>query len=304
MPQPAIPNNLDARDLGAGSRGPVMGTTPITQAPTAQPLEGGIPPHIQAFADKITSPKEKNAFLRSYALQQTRPSIAGAGTLNPATLEFTAKQYLAGDRKAAEGYARNATARIALQNAIVDEAKKQGLGPEETAARMADFAGTTAASRSVGQRAAAISLAATEAKEMMGIVRQTSTDFARSNFVPWNMALRAYTTQTGEPEIVAFGAALNALVNVYARAINPTGVPTVSDKEHARDVINSVQSPRQVEAVLNIMGQELDIAIKAPRQVQQSIRERIPGIQPRGGWTPEKEQRYQELLRKQSGRAN
>lgn len=227
--------------------------------------------------------------------QQPAPktSIAGSGTFTPETLKFTARQYLTGDRQAVQGFARNATARIALQNEIVDEAARQGLSPEQTAAKMAEFSGTVAGSRTVGQRAANISLAATEAHEMLGIVKETSDSFARTNFVPWNMALRAYESGTGTPEIAAFGASVNALVNVYARAINPTGVPTVSDKDHARAVLNTVQSPEQVDAVLGIIKRELEIAMKAPGQVREATRQSI--VNPSGPtWASDKEKRYQE----------
>ena len=206
-----------------------------------------------------------------------KTSIAGSGSFTPQTLTFVAKQYLTGDRQAVQGFARNATARIALQNEIVDEAQRQGLTPEQTAAKMADFAGIVAGSRTVGQRAANISLAATEAVEMLDIVKETSDNFARTNFVPWNVALRAYESGTGTPEIAAFGASVNALVNVYARAINPTGVPTVSDKDHARAVLNTVQSPQQVDAVLGIIKRELEIAKKAPAQVREATRQGIAG---------------------------
>jgi hypothetical protein len=145
---------------------------------------------------------------------------------------------------------------------------------------MAEFSGIVAGSRTVGQRAANISLAATEAHEMLDIVKETSDSFERTNFVPWNMALRAYESGTGTPEIAAFGASVNALVNVYARAINPTGVPTVSDKDHARAVLNTVQSPQQVDAVLGIIRRELEIAMKAPKQVQEATRQGIVGGTP------------------------
>ena len=227
-----------------------------------------MPPEIASSSRRVQ---------QQWLLQQTRPSIAGAGAFTPQTLEFTAKQYLAGDRQAAQGFARNATARIALQNAIVEEATKQGLGPREVAAKMADFAGIMAGSRAVGQRAANISLAATEAQEMLDIVKEQSSQFPRGSFVPWNMALRAYESGTGSPEIAAFGASVNALVNVYARAINPTGVPTVSDKEHARAVLNTVQSQEQVDAVLGIIRRELEIAKRAPATVRKATSSSITG---------------------------
>ena len=239
------------------------------------------PPKGPEPLQSVLGPDGKTPVLvpRSQASGMTpySPSIAGAGSFTPETLEFTAKQYLKGDRQAIQGFARNATARIALQNAIVEEAAKQGMSPEATAAKMAEFAGTIAGSRTVGQRAANISLAATEAQQMLDIVQETSDKFSRTDFVPWNQALKAYESGTGSPEISAFGASVNALVNVYARAINPTGQPTVADKEHARDVINTVQSPAQVKAVLGIIRRELDIAKKAPETVKEATRAGIVG---------------------------
>lgn len=215
------------------------------------------------------------------------PSIAGGGTLTPEALNFVAKQYLTGDRQAVQGFARSATARVALQNAIVEEATKMGMSPQQVASKMAEFAGTVAGSRTVGQRAANISLAATEAQEMISIVKDTSEKVSRTEFVPWNKALNAYESNTGTPEIAAFGASINALVNVYARAINPTGVPTVSDKEHARAVINTAQSPAQVDAVLGIINRELEIAKKAPQTVREGISGSITGNAggATGGWS-------------------
>ena len=230
----------------------------------------GPKPSIATMPPEIA--RQPLAVQNKWLLQQNKPSIAGSGQFTPQALNFTAKQYLSGDRQSIQGFARNATARIALQNEIVDEAARQGKSPEQVAALMAEFAGTMAGSRTVGQRAANISLAATEASEMIPIVKEQSDKFARTNFVPWNQALKAFESGTGSPEIAAFGASVNALVNVYARAINPTGVPTVSDKEHARAILNTVQSPAQVDAVLGIINRELEIAKKAPKTVKESIR--------------------------------
>ena len=267
----APPNNLDARDLRLGGAAPPAVATPATPQSTIPQM----PPEIASAPKKVQD---------QWRLQQTKASIAGTGKFTPQALEFVAKQYLTGDRQAVQGFARSATARIALQNAIVDEAARKGLSPEQTASKMAEYAGLTAGSRTIGQRSANISLAATEAQEMIGIVKETSDKFARTNFVPWNMALKAYESGTGTPEISAFGASVNALVNVYARAINPTGVPTVSDKEHARAVINTVQSPAQTDAVLAIINRELEIAKKAPRSVRESLRREITDGAT-GGWS-------------------
>jgi hypothetical protein len=275
QPLAAPPNNMDARDLRLQQGAPSLAQVAQQAAPAVAPEPSApVAPQMPAFSG---SPKAREAAENKWKLEQSKASISGAGTVPPATATFIAKQYLNGNTQAAQGFARSTTARVAIANAIVDEAMKQGLSPEATNAKIADFAGTMAGSRTVGQRAANISLAATEAQEMLGIVKETSDKFQRTNFVPWNMALKAYDSGTGSPEIAAFGASVNALVNVYARAINPTGQPTVSDKEHARAVINTVQSPAQVEAVLGIIRRELEIAKKAPATVREATRQGIVG---------------------------
>ena len=275
-PQPVTP--YQPQDPNAGAEDRLIAAQARAGVPAPIPSAAVTEQKQITLADAPAglTPKGKQQWL----LQQTKPSIAGGGVLRPETLEFVAKQYLSGDRQAIQGFARNATARIAIQNAIVDEAAKRGMTPEQTAAQIAEFAGVVAGSRTVGQRAANISLAATEALEMIPIVKETSDKFSRTAFVPWNYALRAYESGTGTPEIAAFGASINALVNVYARAINPTGVPTVSDKEHARAVLNSVQSPAQVDAVLGIIRRELDIAKRAPGTVREATRAGITGEAP------------------------
>lgn len=293
---PQAQSSVATPPAGAPQTAPAVAAAPISPVPLTR-AQGGLAPDApmdlraqgqaafdaaKAAPKPVTiddapaglSPKKK----QEWVLQQTKPSISGGGKLTPQALEFTAKQYLSGDRQAVQGFARSTTERVALQNAIVDEAVRRGMSPEAVAAQIADFAGIVAGSRVVGQRAANINLAATEAEEMIPIVKETSDKFARTNFVPWNMALKAYDTQTGSPEITNFGAALNTFVNVYARAVNPTGVPHQADKEHARQVLNSVQSPQQVDGVLGILKREMEIARRAPSVVREATRKSITGL--------------------------
>ena len=276
-PAPVTPYNMADPELRRVEAGQPTPTAPVPTAAVLKPEQPQAPQTPQMPPEIAAAPPKVQ---RQWLLQATKPSIAGAGTFTPETLNFVARQYLSGDRQAVQGFARSATARIQLQNAIVEEAQRQKMSPEQTAAKIADFAGTLAGARTVGTRAANISLAATEAQEMIQVVKETSDEFKRTSFVPWNMALKAYESNTGTPEVAKFGASLNALVNVYARAINPTGQPTISDKEHAREIINSVQSPQQVDAVLGIINRELEIAKKAPQTVSAARTASITGNQP------------------------
>jgi len=120
-------------------------------------------------------------------------------------------------------------------------------------------------------------LAAAEAQKTFPLVRQASSALGRSQFVPVNRAIQAAQTNTGDPRVIALGTALNTSVNAYARAISPSGTPTVSDKEHARELLSTANTPEQLEAVLGMMEKEMSAARQAPKEVMAGQRERISG---------------------------
>lgn len=226
----------------------------------------------QAHADSIA--------LRRQMLQfqiQGNPETA----LSKDDLHFMAQQYVAAPDpsiftnlgRGAQG-AKNV---VALRTAIREEAEAQGMSPQEMAARGIATQGEKAAARTAGTRSANVGLAAAEAQKTFGIVRQTSAALPRTDFVPANRAIQSFETNTGDPRVIAFGAALNTAVNAYARAISPSGTPTVSDKEHARQLLSTANTPEQVDAVLGVMEQEMSAARQAPAEVQEQQRERIAG---------------------------
>lgn len=123
--------------------------------------------------------------------------------------------------------------------------------------------GATAAERSLATQTAKMSTAANEANKMADVVRGLSDKVDRTEFPTINAITNAVSKGTGGKEIVQLNASINALVNSYARAISPTGQPTVSDKNHAREVINSAYSTGQISAILDVMQQEMSIAREA-----------------------------------------
>lgn len=123
--------------------------------------------------------------------------------------------------------------------------------------------GATAAERSLATQTAKMSTAANEANDMVAVVRDLSDKVDRTEFPSINAITNAVSKGTGGKEIVQLNASINALVNSYARAISPTGQPTVSDKNHAREVINSAYSTGQIGAILDVMQQEMAIARKS-----------------------------------------
>ncbi|MGK8202881.1 hypothetical protein ACRS8P_29330 [Burkholderia cenocepacia] len=230
----------------------------------------------QAHADSMMIRREMLAMHRESlnARMQGDPNSA----LGPGDLKFMADQYLAGDRTVLQNLGRGAQGSknlVALRNAVRKEAQARGMSGADVAASVAEFEGVKSGERALGTRTAQAGMAVNEADQFADIASDASRAVPRTQFVPANRALQAYETNTGDPKIVAFGAATNSLINAYARAVSPSGTPTVSDKEHAREMLNTAQTPEQYQSVISMMKREMAAAQKSPGQVRSEFREAV-----------------------------
>lgn len=220
---------------------------------------------------------------------------ADKSSMTADAIQLAAEQYLAGDKTVLQGMSRGGKQGVANLVAIRDEVARQarakGMSGRDIALRMQEFMGLGASQRALGTRAANFGMAKAEADEMADIVLQTSEAYGRTNFQPVNKALNAWETNTGGTEIRQFGAAINSFINAYARAISPTGQVTVSDKNHARELLSAADSPAQVRAVMATLKQEMEAAGRAPGRVKEDLRTGFrdgtggaaPGAAPAGG---------------------
>lgn len=145
---------------------------------------------------------------------------------------------------------------------------------------------SAAGARSLGVQSAKMRTAAIEADKMIDIVRNTSAAIDRTQFPTINAIQNAVDKGTGGKEIVQLNTAINSLVNSYARAISPTGQPTVSDKNHAREVINSAYSNGQIEAITDIMRQEMTIAKESTAEAGSAAKDARKKTPPAPAKTP------------------
>jgi hypothetical protein len=208
------------------------------------------------------------------------------GKLEPDDATAMAQQYLAGDKSVLTGLGRGkqgAQNIILVRHAIAKEAQAQGLKPADIAARLAEYQGYTAEQRSLGTRSANIETSSTEAYKMIDIAKKASGEVPRGGFLPWNKLVRGGDVVTQDPQYAKFAAATLAVVNTWARAISPSGVPTVADKEHANAVLNTAQSQEAYEAVLDQFKTEIAAALNAPADVKQALHDRFVGGAGGGG---------------------
>lgn len=240
--------------------------------PGVKVLNEGDHVHIQPIARNTQSPTQ-------FATKPI-PAVGASSLLDDATISTMAEQYLAGDSTVMQNLGRGKQGSeniVRLRKAITQKARAQGMSGADIAAQMADFKGTLAAERAAGTRTANVELASTEAQRLFPLALQASQALPRNGFLPFAKAQQAVRSGTNDPKLRQFVAANNALVNVYSRAISPTGAPTVSDKEHARELLSTAYDQPSYAAVLVQMQKEIAAARASPRDVRSDLRAQVSG---------------------------
>lgn len=149
--------------------------------------------------------------------------------------------------------------------------------PSEMLANQAEFQGLKAGERTLGTRSANIEMAATEAASLADLALMASNAVPRTNVAKANEWIQMFEKGTSDPELRAFVAANTSLVNAYARAINPQGVGTVADKEHAREMLGTAFAKGDYAAAVTQLLQEITAAKKSPGTVKTEMRDRFTG---------------------------
>jgi hypothetical protein len=205
------------------------------------------------------------------------------GMIPPDVLTIMAEQALAGDTSVYQNLGRGAQGAkniIALRTEVARLNKEAGGNGRDIAAQNAEYFGTKAGQRAAGTRIANVEIAVQEARNLVPLALDASAKVARSGLLPFGKAQIMFDTQTNDPLLGQFAAANNALINTYARAISPSGVPTVADKEHAREMLSTAKDHRAYVAIVKQMDKEMSAAQEAPQHVRQSFNQAVTGKKP------------------------
>lgn len=242
----------------------------------------------QAHADSMQIRREMLAMHRELlnARMQGDPNAALSGE----DLKFMADQYLAGDRTVLQNLGRGAQGSknlVALRNAVRKEAQARGMSGADLAASVAEFEGIKAGERALGSRTAVVGMAGEAASGFAKNAVEASDKVDRTQYPDLNRILEIGRKKSGDPDIVAFAQYNNSLINAYARAVSPTGVPTVSDKDHARETLATAFSKGQYEAGVNAILKEIETEKSAPGKVRKEFRDAVTRDKPTlpEGWS-------------------
>jgi hypothetical protein len=133
---------------------------------------------------------------------------------------------------------------------------------------MADFQGQKAGLRTANNISARIENAAAEAAQLAPLAIEAGRKVARSGFLPFGRAQVMFNNQTNDPAMNKFATANIGLATAYAGAMARGGKATVTDNEHARELLSTAKSQQAYKAIVNQMLQEIAAAKRAPKQVR------------------------------------
>lgn len=192
------------------------------------------------------------------------------GLIDPITAQNLAKRYVHGDKDVLNmgsmAGPMGQQNREILQRAINQEMATNNMSPTDVSANIAKFPAYQDALKTNAEVGARMNTGQTEALRLLPQVVAAAKSINPSDFPVWNAAKQTWLAQTGDPRVASLASFMNALTNTYSRAIttNPRG-PTVSDKEHLRDVVNPYWSNGQWDAGAQAIVKEMEIAQESNR---------------------------------------
>lgn len=263
------------KDAGVGVR-PDM--TSVDLGGTTQFVDKNAVAPGQTFNKTMTF-SDRNAASR-LAFDKSQADSNQDDAMDPLAIHMTAQQYLAGDKSALQNFGRGAQGAKNLNLVrleIARQATAAGMSGADIAAKMAEFAGTVAGQRTAGTRSAGIEIAANEVSQLAPLALDASSKVARSGFKPFGNAQIMFDSHTNDPNMRQFAMANTALVNAYGQAMARGGSATVSDKDHARELLSTTFDQPSYAAAVSQLQQEIKAAQAAPKAVRKELSNAVSG---------------------------
>lgn len=274
---------IDTRDTGGQVQ--QISTDPVTgKVTTLASLAKTQTPDSIASNERI---RQEGAANRANQIQVQRmigERKEDAGDAKPSlddkTLDFLADQASRGDTSVYQNLGRGAQGAanlVALRQRVAQKATAAGMGGADLASVNADYQGQKAGLRTSGTISARIENAAAEADQLAPLAIDAGRQVTRSGFLPFGRAQVMFNNQTNDPNLNKFATANIGLATAYAGAMARGQKATVSDQEHARELLSTAKSQEAYEAIVGQMRLEIQAAQRAPKVVRDHLRTEISG---------------------------
>lgn len=275
------PENSDTelRRFGGGAPRGALAQVAAASAPTP-----AIAPQMPQFSG---SPRERAAAENRWRLQQSKPSIAGAGVISPETAARIAQQALNGDDKALTPFTRNQSAMAVINEEITKQANALGMTGGDIVGRRADVVANRTALTAVTKDLAAI----TPFKEMLDQNAQVAIDLGRkiaadktsSAFINRPL-LWVKNNLSDRPDIAEYLAQMHFVEVEAARVLTQprlVGQLTEQAISDMKSILSGNMTIASTEAVINRIRADGDNRIRSMKTQQERIRAQLTGGTPR-----------------------
>ncbi len=160
------------------------------------------------------------------------------------------------------GWGQNANKTAVINRAIA-------LNPDVDLAEAGlGYAGAGAEQRAEGTRAGAIAISSAAVEGAAKMAIESSNKVDRTRFPTLNAIQLAASKGTGGTAVIDLNAKTNTLINEYAAAQNPRGVPRIEDKKYARELLETAYSKGQYETGVKAIIAETQNIKKKTKQVR------------------------------------
>lgn len=254
------------------------------QKQLAEITKAGTPEEAQQLVAAINAeqdPAKKQQLMWAY--QQRHPS---PGALTPEAIEQLAARSNKGDTTVFTNLGRG---KQGAENvtAIRNRAAKEGTSPDEQIKKRQQFVGDTAYQRTAGTMAARVENATNEVAALIPQAIETSRALPRGSWVPINTLIQKFQAGTSDPRYYDFSLANFSLMNAYARAMNPQGVPRITERleAHAAGVLAMATDQKSYEVQVHRLWKEVE-ASKGAVAATREGRKDLPAGQPMPGPPP------------------
>jgi hypothetical protein len=232
------------------------------------------------------------------ARMQSAQTRAGGGGRSDDAIDLMVERALAGDPKATQGMGVRDVDQRRFADRLAQVAKERGLDAEEIRRLQLQYTGEQAYQRTAGGMGARVENAVNEVEQLVPQALDASRALPRGQWVPINKLMQAYQSGTSDPRYNDFMVANISLMNAYGRAMNPQGVPRVTEKAEARaeGLLSMATSQQAYETQVRRLWLEVQASKRAtaatrqggitPKPLEGAPVPPMPGAAPSGGGPP------------------
>jgi hypothetical protein len=202
--------------------------------------------------------------------EKLKKQIEQMNGVNEDALIKLADRVIDGDPSALAQMGRSTGSMTNAQNMIAKRLNERGLTVQDLEANKKRWGGDVSQSKLAGSMEQRVLAATGEVQRAIPIALEASNNMPRGKAVPLNVLRQKEQQYMSDPKWNAFLVANQTLAKAYGRAMNPQGIPRVSEamESEKRGFLDMAQSPEAYKTQLQMLWREVQNSMEAVRETR------------------------------------